>query len=462
MSVFKSFNPADETVIGQYTCSTKSQIDTCYFRAVKAYSVWKARPMEERKKWLKRFKRVLSKSVDQGAVLVATETGKPLSESRAEVAGALKKIELVLESLSTRVPDFSGQSETLKLFRSYKPVGVMSVIGPFNFPVHLPLGVMLPALLAGNVLVFKASEFTTGVGQWLLEKFQESGLPDGVLQGVIGTGKQGEQMCGHALSNAVLFTGGYQTGQKISAQLGKTPEKLLVLELGGNNPLVVSSYRSVAKVVHIIRQSAYLTAGQRCTCARRLIVVENEQTDRLIQALVQSITALSVGAFDADPEPFMGPLISASAKQRLLDHYEYLCKQGGRVLVPMTSVGERGFFVSPGLVDVSTCYESVPDEEFFGPLLTLIRVSSLQEAISVANQTEFGLSASLISRSKREFQQFYDQVDAGVINWNRPTNGSSSLLPFGGVGKSGNFRPAGAHAMDFCVVPIASVWGELL
>jgi len=325
----------------------------------------------------------------------------------------------------------------------------------------LPGGHIIPALIAGNAVVFKPSEKTPGVGETMLRIWAQCELPDGVMNLVQGRRATGEHLSGHADIDGIYFTGGTEAGLAIQQAAMQHPHKILALEMGGNNPLVVHEAADVRAAVLLTIQSAYLTAGQRCTCARRLIVPRGEAGDAFVARLVQAIAKVRVGRHDAEPAPLMGPMISIDAAHKLLDAQTALQAQDGKVLAAVERLNESPAMVRPGLIDV-TEVSPQPDVELFGPLLQLIRVRDFDTAIEEANRTRYGLVAALLSDRHDLYDLFLKRVRAGVINWNRPTNGASGALPFGGIGLSGNHRPAGFWSVDYCSYPIASLESETL
>jgi succinylglutamic semialdehyde dehydrogenase len=333
---------------------------------------------------------------------------------------------------------------------------VVAVFGPYNFPGHLPNGHIVPALLAGNTVVFKPSELTPHVAEEYLKLWQHAGLPAGVLNLVQGERATGAAVAAHAELDGLFFTGSPRVGQLLHRQFAGQPEKMLALEMGGNNPLVVGTVSDTRAAVHEIVQSAFLSSGQRCTCARRLYVPSGAAGDALVGALAKAIGAIKVGAWNDEPPPFMGPLISPAAAEAIVAAQRKLAGLGGRVVVDARRLERGPAFVSPGLIDV-TAVRELPDEEYFGPLLSLVRTDSLDQAIRLANATRYGLSAGLLSDAREDWELFFRNIRAGVVNWNRQTTGASSAAPFGGVGASGNHRPSAYYAADYCAYPVASV-----
>jgi succinylglutamic semialdehyde dehydrogenase len=244
-------------------------------------------------------------------------------------------------------------------------------------------------------------------------------------------------------------------------QFGGRPEIVLALEMGGNNPLVVAQVEDIDAAVHHTIQSAFLSAGQRCTCARRIFVPRGAFGDRFVDRFVDVSARLDIGRYNADPQPYMGAVISAQAASRLAHAQAHLLGLGATALLTMAQRDPALGFVSPAVLDV-THVADLPDEEHFGPLAQIIRYDTFERAIEQANDTAYGLCAGLLADDANAWQQFRHAIRAGIVNWNRPTNGASSAAPFGGVGRSGNHRPSAYYAADYCAYPMASVESEHL
>ena len=368
------------------------------------------------------------------------------------------KIPATTESFTDRRREQSRTiSDATGLVR-YKPHGVVAVLGPFNFPGHLPNGHIVPALLAGNTVVFKPSELAPGVAEFTVGLWQKAGLPAGVINLVQGSRPTGEALIKHPQIDGVFFTGSFATGRAINRALADHPGKILALEMGGNNPLVIYRAADLHSVAHVIIQSAYITAGQRCSCARRLILLKG-QSDAIIAALMNQLSRMIVGPYTQTPEPFMGPVISASAADQILEAQQALESTGGTSILPMRRMVSSRALLTPGLIDVTNMQQRA-DTEIFGPLLQLIRVDDFDDAIEEANRTCYGLAAGLVSDEPQNFDRFYREVRAGIINFNRPLTGASPLLPFGGVGCSGNNRPSAYFAADYASFPVSSLHAD--
>lgn len=428
-----------------------AQVDEAVLAATKSFPSWSQQSFNERRKFLKSYEDQLKKHEGQFAETISKETGKPLWESKQEVRTMIQKIDISIEAYRDRCPE---KRITEHLSFRHKPHGVVAVLGPFNFPGHLPNGHIVPALLAGNTVIFKVSEHTPKVGEKMSQFFE--GLPKGVFNLVQGGGSIGHALASHPKIDGIFFTGSYATGMKLLEETKGHPEKILALEMGGNNPLVVWDIADLEAAAYLTIQSAYLTSGQRCSCARRLIIPTGREGEEFLKVLVHMTESIEVGPYTNQPEPFMGPVISRDSANRLLTAQATLGTEGGIPLVEMRMLEENTPLLTPGLMDV-TPIKHRPDEELFGPFLQVIRVPNFEAAIHEANRTSYGLTASLFTRSETKFRQFFHQVKAGVINWNGPTTGASSKAPFGGVGKSGNHHPSGYYAADYCSYPVASM-----
>ena len=430
-------------------------VDAAVSRARSAWTGWAAQPLAERITCLRRFAEIVQGDADDFARLIARETGKPLWESRTEVAAVAAKVEISIRAHEERTGTrtLEGAAPASAMLR-HRPHGVLAVLGPYNFPAHLPNGHIVPALIAGNAALFKPSEKTPATGEFLVDCYHRAGVPQDVVQLLVGGPDEGKALVGHPQVDGVLFTGSERAGIAINRALAGEPGKIVALEMGGNNPIVLWETPHLAQAAALIVQSAYTTAGQRCTAARRLIV-KAELFDAAVGELQSIIQRIIVGAPFDEPAPFLGPVIDNQAADALMAGQADLVAQGGVPLVPMRRPDPALPFLTPGLIDTTDIAER-PDAELFGPLLQVIRVNGFEEAIAEANATRFGLSASLIGGTRARYEHFWTGIRAGIVNWNRPTNGASSAAPFGGVGNSGNHRPAAYYAADYCAYPVAS------
>jgi len=430
-------------------------VDAAVARAREAFPAWASRPIANRMEFVRRFANEVRAAAEEFAELIARETGKPLWEAKTEVEAVINKVEISISAYMER----TGQKKLDSALGGiaavrHKPHGIMAVLGPYNFPAHLPNGHIVPALIAGNTVIFKPSEKTPAVGALLVECFRRAGIDNDVVQVLIGGPDEGKALVAHPQVDGILFTGSAQAGIAINRKCATNPGKILALEMGGNNPIVVTKTPKVEDAALLIIRSAFTTAGQRCTAARRLIVTE-DMYDQTVEAVKNLIGKIIVDEPFAEPAPFMGCVIDNQAADQLTESFLYLLSNGGKAIRHLKRLKDDAPFVAPALID-TTAMEERPDVELFGPLLQVIKVPDLGSAIVEANNTRFGLSASLIGGSPEDFSLFWANIRAGIVNWNQPTNGASSKAPFGGLGLSGNHRPAAYYAADYCAYPVAS------
>jgi len=435
----------------------EAAVDAAVARARAVQRGWEAAPLEDRIFILRAYADRVKARAEDIARTISRETGKPVWETRTEAASVAAKVDISIKARAERagqtLVDANGLTQALR----HRAHGVLAVLGPYNFPAHLPNGHIVPALLAGNAVVFKPSELAPGVAQLTGELWREAGLPESVLEIVQGDGETGKALAGHPGTDGLLFTGSSATGKALARQFAETPGRILALEMGGNNPLLVWDLpeTDMDAAVAVIIQSAYLSAGQRCTCARRLIL-QDGLAEALIPRLAEAIDRIIVGAPFDDPQPFVGPVVDNRAADTVQAQVAQLLGLGGRPLRPLQRPQQARPYLTPALIDM-TGIESAPDEEIFGPVLQVWRERDLDTAIARANATRFGLSAAMLGGTRTQFDRFRAGTRAGIINWNRPTNGASSAQPFGGLGDSGNHRPSAYYAADYCAFPVAGM-----
>lgn len=453
---FASISSADGAEVWRGHEAGAADVEAAVAAARVALLAWRRRPIDERIAIVRAFAKLVDTHKADMAAVISRATGKPLWDAATEAAAMVGKAELSVKAYQERTPTKEAPAGVFTARISHHPHGVMAVLGPFNFPGHLPNGHIMPALIAGNTIIFKPSEQTPEVAEFTLRLWEEAGIPAGVINLLQGARAPAEQLVAHEGVDGVLFTGGVPAGRAIHRALGGKLEKIVALELGGNNPLVVWDAADLDSAAKLIVKSAYITSGQRCTCARRLIVKQGAEGDAVISALTALIDRIVVDKPDAQPQPFIGPLISARAAEQVLATQTQWLSSGGVAIREAKQLPIGPAYVSPGLIDVTALPER-RDEETFGPLLQIIRVADFDAALDEANNTKFGLAAGLISDSADLFQRFEAEVRAGVLNWNRQTTGASGAAPFGGVGQSGNHRPAGYYAADYSAWPMASL-----
>lgn len=452
-----SVNPARPDEIIWQGAGRIEHVNDAVDAAQRALPAWANAPIEERIAVLRRWQEVTTANVDRIAGLITDEMGKVLAESRFEASALAGKVDITLDDISfNRVRDYDVTvNETRTGHCRFKPHGVMAVIGPFNFPAHLANGHWVPALLMGNTIVFKPSEKTPAVGQLLAELMHESGVPEGVFNLVQGGPRVAQHLTTHDDVDGICFTGSWPVGRRILEANLDHPGRIVALEMGGNNASVVLDDAHLKQAVLECMRAAFATTGQRCTCTRRIIVQEGI-AERFIAALAKAASTILIGSGRSEQPVFMGPIVSAQAAKTVLETQAALAKSGGRVMLEATRPDEPGFYVTPGIIEVDG-FSLDRDEETFGPLVQICIVKDLDEAIAQHNATRYGLAGSIFTASRASFDQFFARANCGCINWNTGTAGASSKLPFGGLGSSGNHRPAGAFSVDYCAYPVANM-----
>lgn len=458
---FEKRNPGDNSLIWSGHASSEQDVSLAVSAARSAFPQWAGTHLQDRIALLQRFAANLATDAVHLSRVIAQETGKPEWEAKTEVQAMINKVKISIQSYHERTGEKVTAMADGQAVLRHRPHGILAVFGPYNFPAHLPNGHIVPALLAGNCVIFKPSELTPWTAQLTAEIWQRSGLPAGVLNLIQGGKETGMALSNHPGIDGLLFTGSANTGYQLHRQLAGQPEKILALEMGGNNALIVDNFEHLDAAVNLAVQSAFISAGQRCTCARRLLVRTGAAGDAFIKRLVAVAADLLVDKWDAQPAPFMGPVISNQVALNLLAVQEHLCSLGATPLLKLTRLQADCALLSPGIVDVSAVDE-LPDEEYFGPLLTLIRYDNFTQAIDIANNTRFGLATGLISAQREDYERLLIAARAGIVNWNKPLTGASSNAPFGGIGASGNHRASAYYAADYCAWPMASLESENL
>ncbi len=452
---FNSIDPATGDIIWQGRNADKNQVENAVSSARSAFANWSSLNFEQRLKPIQKFAELLEQNKAELARIISFEMGKPVWEALTEVAAMKGKIQISINAhqqrTGTHVNEMGSSKQTLR----HKPHGVLAVYGPYNFPGHLPNGHIVPALIAGNTILFKPSELTPYTAEFTVQLWQQAGLPNGVINLLQGEVETGKALAAHPGINGLLFTGSANTGRLLHQQYAGQPEKILALEMGGNNPLIIKDISDIKALTYTIIQSAFITSGQRCTCARRLFVPQSSDGDQLIDALVSTTQKLIIGKHDDEPVPFMGPVVSNVAAKGLQQAYQRLINAGAISLLELKHSNPETGFVTPGIVDVT--HVEIPDEEYFGPLLQVIRYNEFEQAINQANNTRFGLAAGLLGGEQKDYDLFVQKINAGIVNWNTQTTGASSSAPFGGIGISGNHRASAYYAADYCAYPVASL-----
>jgi succinylglutamic semialdehyde dehydrogenase len=431
--------------------------------ARKAFYDWSDKSMDERKEYLLRLKEIYVSHKDELAEIISRETGKPLWEAKTEAGAMAGKIDITINH-SIKHVETTYVENALPGVRGvvhFKPRGAMAVVGPFNFPGHLPNGHIIPALLAGNTVVFKPSDKTPAVGQFMAELFAKAEFPAGVFNMVQGKGDAGRKLVINENIEGVLFTGSYEVGLKIKQDTMHHFWKILALEMGGKNATVVWDDADFDKAVYETLIGAYLTSGQRCSCTSRVILHKGIR-DKFIEKFYEAAKKIKIGHWSEDV--FMGPLISADSVEKYLRFQEIAKREDTEQLMrgKVLETDFKGNYVTPSINVIKQFNpESIYQKsEIFGPNVAIYTVDDFDQALKVVNASSYGLALAVFSKNKELYEKAVKRARVGLVNWNRTTNGASSRLPFGGMGKSGNDRPSADFAINYCAVPVASLEDE--
>lgn len=456
----KDLSPADLSDHLMTVRFRHDRVEEAVRSARKAFGPWARLTIEERKVHLLRLKDIFDKHAEQMAQVIARDGGKPLWDSTTEAKALGAKVDITVnhsakliaeEHIPNALPQVEGVIR-------YKPRGVMAVIGPFNFPAHLPNGHIIPALLVGNTVVFKPSEQTPAVGQFYAELFEKAGFPPGVFNLVQGDGEAGRRLVAHEEVDGVLFTGSYEVGLRIKQETLTHYWKLLALEMGGKNATVVWDDADMDKAIYETLVGAYMSTGQRCSGTSR-VIVHDRIADEFTERFYQAAKKLTVGHWSENP--FMGPLVNAAAVEKYVRFQEIANRENCESLMRGKSLDlkHKGFYVTPSIhlvkkFEANSVYQK---SEIFGPNVAIYRTSDFDETMKVVNSTGYGLVMALFSKNRDLYLRALQDAKVGLLNWNRTTNGASSKLPFGGMGKSGNDRPSAHFAIQYCSVPVGSL-----
>jgi succinylglutamic semialdehyde dehydrogenase len=428
--------------------------------ARRAWPAWRDASPETRAAALRRLGDALRADGERLARAIASEVGKPLWEAKTEVTAMVAKIDITLtqglELVAPRAFEL-GNGQVGRWRASAR--GVLAVLGPFNFPGHLVHGHVVPALATGNCVVVKPSDKTAATGQVYAELLERAGFPPGVANVIQGDASVGAALAAHPRVDGVLFTGSYAVGRRILAATLDQPWKLVALEMGGKNGVLVCADAELDAAAQAIAFGACATSGQRCSATSR-VFAERAVADALAERLTRLFEGIAIG-HSSDPNAFMGPVISAAARERHAQALRWAAEDGAETLVAGGPCeGPRpGFYVRPSLQRLTRFAPAsrYQGEEHFVPDAFLLAVDSLDEGLAALDASEYGLVASVFTRRREVYERAARELRVGCLNWNAPTVGASSKLPFGGVRKSGNDRPAAAASTLYTTYPQANL-----
>lgn len=434
--------------------------------AVKGFQFWRRTSLEERIQFLKRYQEQLNLKKDEIARAISIEAGKPLWESYTEVGTLIGKIDVTISDSLPRIEtkEYEQLAPNTGGALYFKPLGPCLIIGPFNFPCHLANGQITSALIAGNSIIFKPSEKTSYCGQLLIDCFHAAGFPNGVINLIQGSGETAGRLLKSKEIKGVFFTGSKEVGLKILHNTYQDLSKLVSVELGGKNPAIVHSDADLNFSLAELLRGAFLTAGQRCT-STSLVFIHESLAERFTAELHQWAKKIIIDhPIDFQEEPFMGPLIDQKAVDEYLLYMGMAKREGLEEIMRGKLIEKKfpGHYVSPSIHYAETFNPNghFLSSEIFGPNCTIVPYKEIEEAIAMANSSEYGLAGCVFTKDKNVFDLCVRDLDLGLINWNRSTVGASARLPFGGVKNSGNYRPAAVATIDACVYQMASLQGE--
>ena len=448
----RSINPAtaDAVVLTAPTCT--EHVAEAVAAAQAAWADWAATPASERIVALRRFARELAPRTESLAKAISAEVGKPIAEARVEAKSLIARIDMVAEHQMPQVRSWSAPGVAGEC--RYHPLGVVAVLGPYNFPLHLVHAHVIPALATGNTVVIKPSERAPLSAQRYVEAWEAAGLPP-ILQMVQGGPDVGRALTAAEGISGVAFTGSWRSGHAIEKALIERPDVLVALEMGGQNMSVVMDDADLDQALEGVLLGGFLTTGQRCTCTNR-VLVHRAVADTFIARLVKAAGRLTWG--DPSEDVFMGPLASVADRDRVDALVAAGVAAGAQVLLA-AETRDGGAWRGPSIHKIAVDHDSdYTREEVFGPDLAVTVVDDLDQALAVVNGSDYGLSASIFTANRANFERMYLHTKVGCLNWNRSTNRASGAMPFGGVGKSGNFRPAGSDAVRYTTFPVQVQW----
>lgn len=438
-------------------------IDKVLESAAQGFKKWKLLSFNERINYLKKYQENLLLVQDELAIAISMESGKPLWEAKGEVKSVISKVDVTITDSLKRIqnqnfPKIMDDTDGEVFF---KPIGPCLVIGPFNFPCHLAGGQILSALLAGNSVIFKPSEKTIYSGEIMMKCFHQAAFPVGAINFICGAGETASRLVKSKIVKGVFFTGSKEVGQKILSNTYQDLSKLVALELGGKNTSIIHQDANLNFVLPELLQACYLTTGQRCT-STALVAVHRSLLDQFVSQFHDLAKRIIIDHPTIhDKIPFMGPLIDDRAQNNYLLFVGMGKREGAEEIMRGKSINKKhkGYYVSPSihLMEKANPKSVFLNSEIFGPDCTIIPYDTIDEAIGIANMTEYGLASSIFSNDKKIQEHCLVHIESGIININRSTVGASSKLPFGGIKSSGNYRPAAVSMIDACVYPVATL-----
>ena len=449
-----NINPADtDEILCTIPLSTREETKAAIAAAKEALPKWMATPAPVRGGLLFKAMNLLQQRLEELAVALTKEEGKILRESRGEVQRAINIMEFTAgEGRRLRGSTIPSELPNTFIYTLRRPIGVVGLITPWNFPVAIPIWKIAPAVLSGNTVVFKPATFTPLTAVKIVEVFEEAGVPPGVLNMVMGSGATvGDEIVNHPDVHGISFTGSNDVGCALYEQASRRGIRVQC-EMGGKNPLVVLSDADLSLAVEGALQGGFGSTGQRCTAASR-VIVEEPVADRFTEMLLERTSRLRVGN-GMDPQTDMGPAVEENQMNTVLKYIEIGASEGARLRAGgkrlQSGSHAKGYFVEPTLFDNVKPDMRIAQEEIFGPVIGVLRAKNFEDAVEIANRVKFGLSASLYSHDIAKIMRFAELSEVGKVHINSPTIGGEAQAPFGGTKATGiGPREQGTEVFEF-------------
>ncbi|MFN2501675.1 MAG: aldehyde dehydrogenase [Pyrinomonadaceae bacterium] len=449
-----NINPANvNDIIGTAQLCTRDEAGAAVEAAYHAFKGWKNTPAPARGRIISKMARLMEEHKEELAQTLTREEGKTINESRGELTRAINVVEFCAgESRRMNGETIPSELSANFAYTIKEPHGVVALITPWNFPVAIPVWKLAPALVAGNTVVFKPASNTPGTAVRLTELFIEAGLPEGVLNLVIGSGSEaGDEIVNHQAVRAISFTGSSEIGFKLYEQIARRGIPFQA-EMGGKNPVVVMEDCDIDLAVEHTAQGAFGSTGQRCTATSRAVVMDSIANE-FVEKIVARARSFKLGD-GSDPANEIGPSVDESQFNTVLKYIDIGREDGATMLCGGKKAEgdglENGYFVEPTVFDHVTSDMRIAREEIFGPVLSVLRVKDFNEAMVVANDSEYGLSSSIFSNDANDIYRFIDEIESGMTHVNSPTTGGEAHIPFGGIKATGiGAREQGSTSLDF-------------
>lgn len=460
-NIIKRFCPADLSLCLWEAPVDYRDVDRVVESAINGFKVWRKLSQEERNNYLRAYQEEVKKRQDEIALAIAYETGKPLWDSKTEAASIVAKVGVTIDESLPRISNKLINNILPKTNGHivFKALGPSLIIGPFNFPCHLANGQILSSLIAGNSIIFKPSEKTCYSAQLLIECFKAANFPSGVINLIQGDGEVARRLLKEKAVKGVFFTGSKEVGKKILDITHHDLSKLVSLELGGKNTTILHQDANLDHAIQELLKSCFLSSGQRCT-STSIVAIHRSIHESFIARFHEITKKIIIDhPVEFSREPFMGPLVDQAAVDAYLLFMGMAKREGIQEIMRGKQLDKpkKGHYVSPSihLAERWNNDSMFLHSEIFGPNVTFIPYDTIEEAIQIANATEYGLAAAVFTKDTNIFKQCIDEIDSGLVNFNRSTVGASAKLPFGGVKNSGNYRPAALTTIDACVYQMA-------